>query len=90
MIINFENVDDPEADRCTKILTTLFLDRYPGYSILDEDREEKLVKFGIWFEEFAPCKIKMSSEGIESIEIEEKDYLMLVLKHSDKEERYDN
>lgn len=81
MIIDFENDDDTEAARCGEILNTLFFYHCPEYSLFDEDREEKLVKFGIWFEEFAPCKIKMTGEGIESITIEEKDYMMLILKY---------
>ena len=82
MIIDFENDNDPEADRCSEILNVLFYRHCPQYTLFSDNREELLIKFGIWFEEFAPCKIKMSGDGIESIEIEEKVYLMLILKYA--------
>jgi len=52
-------------------------------------RAESLASFGVWLEEYAPCKIKMRSDGIgiDSIEIEEKDYLLLVLKHYKREDK---
>ena len=87
MKIDF-NSDNVDSLRCSEILTQLFHSQCTP-TTMRSLRAESLASFGVWLEEYAPCKIKMRSDGIgiDSIEIEEKDYLLLVLKHYKREDK---
>jgi hypothetical protein len=80
-------LNDPERDRISDILKIMFMHHYPAvkeyYS--HSDRNKQLDEYVSWLESLIPCKIKMSTDhgvyGIEEIDLEEKDYLLLILKY---------
>jgi hypothetical protein len=73
---------DPIATQCQDLIDNMYTSRYgiPAHNQL----RTTLVK---WLEDEIPCKIETGGGGednvfIKSIELEEKDYTMFVLKYS--------